>query len=264
VLTFLVIGTLVSVIALAAERRGGKLGGLLVGIPSASALSFFFAGLYISPLDAANATNAFPVFVSLTGLFLLIFGFTARKGFAVGIIASISIWFFTSFLVVSTGLNNFELSLVACVAISAIVYYGFRWRLKPKLPEKIRPRHTKSLLLLRFALGGGVVTSSVFMSQIGIPLLSGMSAAFPALSISTLTAIQMNQGLGGTERARGMTMSIMVSIMVMVIPYGIVVHYLYPSLGIIYGTAIAYAVVIAIGIPYYLFAEDFLVPCFMA
>jgi hypothetical protein len=262
VLTFFAMGVWVSVIVIATEKHGGKLGGFLVGIPSTSALSFFFTGLYVSPSAATSATNVFPVFMSLAGIMLLCFGFAARRGFAFGLLVSISVWFILSFLVVYAELNDFELSLVLSLAVTLIVYYGFRWRLKPCSTTKMKPKHTRRLFLLRFVFTGGVVALAVLMGQLGVPIISGMLAAFPVLTISSLLAIQLDEESGGTLQARGMTMSMMVSIMLICIPYSVAVHYLYPSLGIIYGTVISFAVAIAIGIPYYFFAEDRLVPSF--
>ena len=100
------------------------------------------------------------------------------------------------------------------------------------------------------------------MGQLGIPILNGMLAAFPVLTISSLIAIQMDEGTGETTQARGMTMSMTVSIMLICIPYSIAVHYLYPVLGVMYGTVIAFAVAIMIGLPYYFLIEDRLVPSF--
>jgi hypothetical protein len=107
VLTFLAMGAWVSIIVIATEKHGGKLGGFLVGIPSTSALSFFFTGLCVSPSAATNATDVFPVFMSLTGIMLLCFGFAARRGFAFGLMVSISVWFILSFLIVYTEFNDF-------------------------------------------------------------------------------------------------------------------------------------------------------------
>ena len=259
-LTFVAMGIWVSVIALATERWGGKLGGFLVGIPSTSAFSLFFIGLYVSPSAAVNATDAFPVFMSLTGVFLLCFGLTARKNFRAGLATSMLVWFALSFLVVVIDLNDFILSLAISAAVSVTIYVGFRIRRNPVMKPRNRTGLSKSILLLRFMFGGGVVSIAVLMGQMGIPILSGMFAAFPALTISTLIAIQMDGGTKGTEMARGLTMPMMVSIMLMCIPYSIAVHYLYPSLGLILGTAIAFALAAAIGLPYYFLAEDRLVP----
>jgi hypothetical protein len=148
------------------------------------------------------------------------------------------------------------------LAVSLAVYCGFRWGLKPRSAVRMKPKHTKHLFLLRFVFTGGVVALAVLMGQLGVPILSGMLAAFPVLTISSLIAVQMDGGSKGTLQARGMTMSMTVSIMLLSIPYCIAVHYLYPSVGIIYGTAISFAVAIAIGISYYFIVEDRLVPSF--
>ena len=264
VLTFLSMGIWISIIVVATERWGGKLGGFLIGVPSTSAFSFFFTGLYVSPTVASASTDSFPVFMSLTGLMLLFFGFATHKSFFIGLAAAIAVWFFVSFIVVYSEFNNFELSLLGSLVISGVLYCMFRWWLRPELLGKAKPRHSWPLLLFRFAFAGSVVTASVVMGELGIPMLSAMFAAFPSLTISTLINIHMNKETGGIDKVRGMTMSITVSIMLMCIPYSIAVHYLYPSLGIIYGTIIAFAVAIAIGIPYYFYAEDYLVPSFIS
>jgi hypothetical protein len=260
ILTFLTMGAWVSVIAVATERWGGKLGGFLVGIPSTSAFSLLFTGLYASPEAAVNATDVFPVFLSLTCIFLFTFALTARKNFSTGLAISSAVWFMLSMLVVLIYPSNFELSLVVCTVITVIIYIGFRGWLMQRSVGRTKPGFKWPVFLLRFTFGGGVVTIAVLMGQMGIPILSGMFAAFPALTTSTLIAIQMDDRTGGTERSRGITLSMMVSIMLMCVPYSIAVHYLYPSMGLLYGTAIAYATTIAIGILYYFLAEDYLVP----
>ena len=258
-ITFLAMGAWVSVIAFATDRWGGKTGGFLVGIPSTSTFSLFFTGLYVSPSAAVRATDAFPVFMSLTGLFLLCFVLLARQNFMTGLLASISVWFAVSFLVVLIELDDFILSVVLSAVISVAIYFGFRRWMGAGSERRARGKLSRSLFILRFVFGGSVVTVAVFLGQMGIPILSGMFAAFPALTISTLIAIQMDEGTRGTETARRMAMPIMVSIMLMCIPYSIAVHYLYPVLGLAYGTLAAFAVAFAIGIPYYLFAEERLV-----
>jgi hypothetical protein len=261
--TFLVMGTWVTVIALATQKRGGKLGGFLVGFPSTAALSFLFTGLFASTNAAVRATDSFPIFLSVIGFFLLSFGYLARKGFVFGIIFSTIIWFAISFLVVYSGIDDFGVSLAISLLVTACLYFVFRTALRPrKPPGGFEAKYTLPLLVFRFILGGGIVTLAVLMGEIGIPILSSMFASFPALSISTLVAIRTGNKTKGTRYAIGMTMSMLVSIMAMVVPYSLVVHYLFPVLGVWYGTLAAYAVAAAIGIPYYFRGEERLVPTF--
>lgn len=83
--TFGVMGLWVIIIAVASSRWGERLGGFLIGIPSTAGLSFFFIGLFASPAAAVCATDDFPLFMSLTGMFLITFGYLSRRGFATGI-----------------------------------------------------------------------------------------------------------------------------------------------------------------------------------
>lgn len=251
------------IIAFVTTKRGGRFGGFLLGIPTTAGLSFFFTGWLVSSATAVRATNDFPVFISITGIFLLCFWYLARRSFVVGMGGSLLIWFVMSLLVVYTGFDDFGLSLLGSLLISVALYYIFRFKSKPrKQPEGIGQTYPRQLILPQFLLGGGVVTLAVFFGQVGIPILTAMTAAFPALTTSALIAVRMNGKAEGTEHARGMTMSATVSIMLMLVPFSIAVHYLYPTIGVFYGTIAAYGVVAAIGITYYYRVQDYLVPSF--
>lgn len=252
-----------TVIAIVTEKHGGRLGGFLVGFPSTVAFSLFFSGLFVSVPVADDATNALPVFLSVIGIFLLSFGFLAAKGFAAGLFYSLVIWSAVSLVVLLSGIGDFLVALFSSAAISVPLYLAFRFRLKPRKPTgSSGPRYTVSLLLVRFTLGGGTVALAVMMSHLGAPILSAMFSSFPALSISTLVAIRTGNKAEGTENAKGMTMAMFVSVMLMLIPFSVVVHYLYPLYGIWWGTLAAYASAAAVGLPYYLFFEKTLVPSF--
>ena len=80
-MTFLVMGAWVSVIAVATEKRGGRLGGFFVGFPSTAASSRLFTGLFASVPVVVEATDAFPAFLSIVGIFLLGFGYLSTGGF---------------------------------------------------------------------------------------------------------------------------------------------------------------------------------------
>ena len=114
--------------------------------------------------------------------------------------------------------------------------------------------------MFRFALVGGIVTLAVFMGHLDMPIRSAMISSFPALSISAIVAVRVGNKDGGVDSARGMTMGIFVSIMLMIIPFSVVVHCLYPVYGVGWGTLAAYVAAAGVGLPYYLFFEEVLVP----
>ena len=261
--TFGTMGAWVIIIAFASARRGEKLGGFLIGIPSAAGLAFFFIGLFTSSATAVSATDDFPLFLSVNGIFLLAFGYLSRRSFTAGIGGALSVWLVGSFLVVRSGLNDFGVSLAGGVAIFAVVYYLFRFELKPQMSTGgPNLKHSIPLVVSRFFVGGGIVSLAVYLGQIGAPTLSAMAASFPALSLSALLAVRMNYKSEGTSHARGLTMASTVSLAVMLIPFTMVVHYLYPAVGVVTGTVVAYSVATVIGIAYYFRYSGLLVPSF--
>jgi len=256
-------GVWVMFISFATSKKGGKLGGFLIGVPSTAGLAFFFTGWFVSPQAAVGETTDFPLFISLSGIFLLCFAFLARRGFASGLILSLLVWFASSLLVYGTGVDDLTLSLLGSLTISAIVYCIFRFGAKPRKSNGGgNPNNSPWVATMRFLLGGGIVTIAVLFAQVGIPILSAMAASFPALSTSALVAVRMNSKTEGTEIARGLTMSATVSIMVILIPFSVAVHYFFPMVGVFYGTLCSYGVAALIGIPYYYSIESHAVPNF--
>jgi len=258
--TFVVMGSWVTIIAYATDNRGRDLGAFLVGFPSTSAMSFFFTGWIVSPSVAVEATTDFPLFMSLTGSFLVVFAFASRKSFSKGLGWALVFWVVTSLLIVLSGFKDFGLSMVGCTVVSAITYYLFRWRLQLPFVKDVTKVFNRGHLVIRFVLGGGIVATAVGMGLAGIPVLSGMFSAFPALFSSTLLAVNMRHE---KEYSRGMTMGMMVSAILMIIPYSVAVRYLYPVYGIGYGTIIALLIPIAIGAVYLKYAKPYLVPSFL-
>lgn len=262
-LAFAVGGTWVTAIAFMTARKGGKLGGFMIGIPSTAGLAFFFTGWFVSSATAVSVTEDFPLFMSITSIFLLCFSYLARRSFSVGLGGALVIWLAVSLTIVESGLDDFGVSLLGSLGVAVVVYCVFRFKSKPKKPlGGSASKYTAVPILLRFLLGGGIVALAVFFGQIGIPVLSALAAAFPALTISALIAVRMNSKTEGAEDARGLTMSAMVSLMTMLIPFSAAVHYLYPMVGVFYGTLASYLTVAAIGLLYYYRAEEYLVPSF--
>lgn len=243
-LAFAIGSVWVALVTVTAERAGSTLGGIVGGLPSTSAFSFLFIGINQSSGAAVQATTVFPLAFSFTCAFLLFYEFFAKKGFGIGLSISLLIWFTISALIAISNLRNFTLSLAAGVVISAAIYYVFTERLNLKKfpPEKMR--YTTLQLLGRGALAGSIVLVAVIASQIGGSVLGGIFSAFPAVFTSTLYIVNKSEG---KEFSRSVTKPLAVSSTLTVIPYGIAVRYLYPSLGIWIGTLISYAIVAPLG-----------------
>lgn len=240
ILAFAVGSLWVTLITIIAERRDSAVGGILGGLPSTSAFAFLFIGLNQSSSAAVQATTVFPLVFSFTSAFLLFYAFFARKGFTVGFTISLLIWFLVSVIIVVSGLKDFAFCLGSGVLVSAAVYYIFAKRLNlEKLTGEKRP-YTPMQILGRAIGAGSLVFLAVLLSQIGGPIIGGIASAFPAIFSSTLIILYKSEG---TEFSRAMTKPLVISGILTVIPYGVAVRYLYPSIGIWLGTLSSYAII---------------------
>ena len=251
-LAFAVGSLWVSIITIVAEKKGSVLGGILGGLPSTSAFSFFFIGINQSSATAVQATTVFPLAFGITSAYLFFFAFFAQKGFSRGISVSLFIWFAFSSLIVASGLRDFGLSLVGGAAISVLTYYSFTKKLKlQNLKGEMRVYKIREVVL-RGVGAGSLVLISVLLSQIGGPVLGGIAAAFPAVFTSTLIILNRSRG---TEFSRAVTKPLVLSGILTIIPFSVAVRYLYPSLGIWLGTLVSYALVVPLAILSYCMAQ---------
>ncbi len=251
-LAFAVGSLWVSIITIVAEKKGSVLGGILGGLPSTSAFSFFFIGINQSSATAVQATTVFPLAFGITSAYLFFFAFFAQKGFSHGISVALFIWFAFSSLIVASGLRDFGLSLVGGAAISVLTYYFLTKKLRlQNLKGETRVYKIREVVL-RGVGAGSLVLTSVLLSQIGGPVLGGVAAAFPAVFTSTLIILNRSRG---TEFSRAVTKPLVLSGILTVIPFSVAVRYLYPSLGIWLGTLVSYALVVPLAILSYRMAQ---------
>src|SRR5229473_3708453 len=92
ILAFTVGGAWVSSATLIAERYGSSLGGLVGGLPAISIVSFLFIGLNQSPETASQATIVFPLALSFTMSFLLVYATASKRGFPVAFLSGLIVW----------------------------------------------------------------------------------------------------------------------------------------------------------------------------
>jgi uncharacterized membrane protein (GlpM family) len=248
----LAVGSLwVSIITIIAEKKGSILGGILGGLPSTSAFSFFFIGINQSSNAAVQATTVFPLAFGITSAYLFFYAFFAQKGVIRGITFSLFIWFATSALIVTFGLSNFTFSLIGGIAISVLTYFFFK-KLKLQNLKGEKKTYKFHEIILRGVGAGSLVLLSVLLSQIGGPVLGGIAAAFPAVFTSTLVILNRSRG---TEFSRAMTKPLVLSGILTIIPFSVAVRYLFPILGIWLGTLISYLLVVPLAILSYYAAQ---------
>lgn len=245
ILAFVVGSLWVTVITVIAEKRGSVLGGILGGLPSTSAFSFFFIAINQSTAAAVEATTVFPLAFSITSVYLFLYAFFAQKGFSRGISISLVIWFAVSGLIVASGLKDFVVCLAAGVLISAITCFSFAKKLKlPSLGGQ--EKHYRLWEIVFRGVGAGaLVLIAVLLSQIGGPVLGGIAAAFPAVFTSTLVILNRSRG---TEFSRAITKPLVLSGILTIIPFCVAVRYLYPTAGVLLGTLASYVLVVPLAV----------------
>jgi uncharacterized membrane protein (GlpM family) len=247
-LAFAVGSLWVTAITVIAEKKGSVVGGILGGLPSTSAFSFFFIGLNQSSAAAVQATTVFPLAFAVTSAYLFFFAFFAQKSFHRGIILSLIIWFAVSALIVASGLSDFAYALVWGVVISILTYFFFT-KLKLQILKGQKKLYSIHEIVLRGAGAGSLVALSVLLSQTGGPVLGGIAAAFPAVFTSTLIILYRSKG---TEFSRAITKPLIFSGILTIIPFCVAVRYLYPVLGVWLGTLVSYALVVPLAfVSYY-------------
>jgi uncharacterized membrane protein (GlpM family) len=237
-LAFAVGSVWVVLVTVLSEKKGSRLGGVLAGLPSTSALAFLFIGINQSPATAVQATTLFPLIISFSCAYVLLYAVFAKKGFAVGLSLALLIWLTVSGMVVLSGLKNFTLSLIGGILVSAATFYAFKRKLRLKNSPRGEKKYTTIEILWRGIGAGSLVLLAVLLSQIGGPSVGGIASAFPAVFTSTLIILYKSKG---TEYSRSMTKPMVMTAILTCIPYSIAVRYCYPGLGIWLGTVASYA-----------------------
>jgi hypothetical protein len=238
ILAFAVGSIWVVTVTVITERKGTAWG-VLGGFPSTAAFALLFIGLNQSAAAAVDASIVLPVVFSVSNACLLLYAFSARRGFAFGFGISLLAWLSFSAVIVALGLNDYTLSLAAAGVISVFTFFAF---LKIKLPkfEGQTKLYGKKDILFRGAVAGTIVASTVLLSQIGGPIIGGIAASFPAVYVSTLIILTRSKG---ADFSRSITRPLAISGILSVIPYSMAVHFLYLPLGIWFGTLLAYLAV---------------------
>ena len=237
------------------DARGSALGGLIAGLPSTVAFGFLFIGWNQSAAVAAQAATEFPLLFSLTGVFLLSYATLAPRGFWKAMGGSLTIWAAAATGIVVSGLHDFYDSLGVCMVISASVIYIFASRLKLQKVPSSRPRNSLLRSLGRFVLGGTIVALAVLSSQLAGPDVGAVPTSFPAVSLSVVYVLNRTQG---REFSRAIAPPLAMTAMLTVIPYGVCVKFLYPQVGVAWGTALAYFATVPFVLASYYLAHSML------
>jgi hypothetical protein len=188
----------------AIEKLGGKLGGLLGSLPTTivpASIGFWYT--VTEPKAFEDALFAVPVGMVVNAIFLyswriippqLPISGLHRKLFSMAAI-SLLIWACCAMVMVK-GMEVFpeRMFWVALTATLSIILFGL-WAChgNPPAPKGIH-RVSVLMLLCRGVFAALAIGFSVWIAGLGVPLLAGMAAVFPAIFITTMLSVSLSQG----------------------------------------------------------------------
>ena len=248
ILSFIIGGLWIIAATVIAEKKGTKLGGLMVGLPSTSAVGLFFIGWVNSLETSVQATTVMPVIGGINCLFILAFIFLLKKRFSLAIVGSLVMWAVLSLLFVLFDFNNFILALVIYAVLLIFSYFVIEKKLGAKSESAKKVKYTIPTLLFRGILGGVMISLAVILSKVGGPLFGGMFSMFPAMFFSAMLLTYLTHGssfFSGTMKSAilgGISTTI----------YAVMVRYTYLPLGLLIGTVVSILVSFAAGYLIYL------------
>jgi hypothetical protein len=243
VLSFFVGGAFIATLSVLAEKYK-KLSGAIIGLPSISAVSLLFIG-WTQSIDAAvEATTVMPVSLGVVLLFVLAYVYVARrtkgrKSIIAAATASLAFWLALSLLVVKSNLG-FQYSVLGfLVAFLPAAYFLGRRKKTKAQGDRTGVPTSKGQLLARSAFSGSVVALAVFLSNALGPAWGGVFAVFPASYFSSLVLLHYYRGRSFLSFVEN---TVHLGVLVLFV-YAVLARYLYPAVGLVPGTIIAYAAV---------------------
>ncbi len=215
------------------KSSGSNISGFIAGLPSTALLVFFFIGLNQSPATAAEATTVFPLSYSMTGVFLLVYAVTVKRGIFAAVFSGLLCWFTGGSIIAFINPSNYLLNFFVYI-VTLPVLYTLLVKFTGKKPVSGQNLPSSSnLILIRSIFGGLIITAAVLLSKICGPIFGGIFSAFPAMFISTLVIAYRTYGM---DFSKVMTRPLLVTGMTTIVIYSLGVRYFYPGSGLIIGT----------------------------
>ena len=236
ILSFVVGSSWVTITTIIAEKFGSKIGGLVGGLPSTSAIMLFFVAITQNIDSAVSATTMLPLFYCFNAVFLILFALLAKKGLGISFFSSIFAWGLLAAILVWSKYNNFVVALISWIITLILTIYIFEKKIKLKSHKKVKIKYTTKQIFFRAFLSGAIICLGVFLAKLGGPIYGAVFAAFPAMFCSTLIISYLSSGY---KFARSLTKSLGISGMINIPIYSLAVRYTYPLFGILFGTIVS-------------------------
>jgi hypothetical protein len=235
-LSFVFSGFWIAGATLLAEKLGSKMGGLIANLPSNILISLLFIALSQGKHFASQAALSVPIGMSIDTIFLFVLIVSLRWGALISIIFSLLSWFGLVILVQKIHYTNLSGNLIIYFFITCGIFLLLEKIFKFTSLPKSNKSYKLSQIVMRAIFAGSVVGSTVFLSSILEAFSTGLFATFPAVLLSTLIILVLNQGIQFAQA----TGKILVLSSSNIVVYSIMIHLTYPSIGPLWGTLLSF------------------------
>lgn len=234
-----------ALLLLLAERVSHRLSGIILAFPSTSAIGYFFLGWTLSP-DAVSEIISFTFIpLGLSTLFPVLYIYSAevlgkwvhakRVHILLSFLASISIWLVCAFSVIAVGVSSITVGLGGFTVLAILGYVLLHRR---SYAKPVPLTYTRSQLIGRSVFVGSILVVVVFLGKTLGPVWGGIFAMFPAVLSSSLMVLHWYYQ---PESLFPMFQKVSLGSLVVVV-YSLTVMVVFPAVGIVLGTLVAYGV----------------------
>jgi len=235
-LSFFIAGGWIALATLLAERLGSKLGGLITNLPSNILISLIFIALTQGTPFVKEAVPGIPIGMLIDTLFLLTFIILLKYSLWISIVGSLFSWFIMAVIAVKVNYHQLYPNIAIYLIVTILSFMFLEKVIKiSSLPQSAK-KYSGVQILMRAFFAGGVVATVVLISKFFPPFVVGIFSAFPAVLLSTMVILALNQS---REFARA-TGKILILSSTNIVVYGLAVYWSYPRYGIILGTFISF------------------------
>jgi hypothetical protein len=191
-LAFVIAGSWIATATWIAEKKGSRVGGLLVNLPSNLLVSLIFMAALRGPDYAADAAAAVPIGMGINSIFLALFIWLVPGGLARATAVALAYWFGAAALTSRFPLTpGWSLALYAGILVATMVFT--EKILRVRTPPRRKKIWSTWQFLLRAGFSGGLVASVVAVSLLASPWITGIFSTFPAVMMSSMVILTITQ-----------------------------------------------------------------------
>lgn len=234
--SFVIAGLWIAFATLLAERLGSKIGGLLTNLPSNILISLIFIALVNDTAYVIRAIPGIPVGMTINTVFLFVFISFLDRGLPTACITSLLAWLFLALIAAYFNFTHLFLNIFIYLLVTVGIFLWLEKAAYIPSVAKSSKKYTRSQILIRALFAGSIVASVIIVSKIFNPYITGIFSTFPAVLLSTMAILVLNQS---TAFAKA-TGKILVLSSSNIVVYGIAVYFTFSTLGIALGTLFSF------------------------